>query len=311
MIAAATTALLLAYTPSLHPPAIRTARCAPPTLQLDALGDAVKKASSVAGDVAKAAGVDKALENVGSAVGDVAKSASSAVGGKVMEQMGLGNAGLSDEEAKGMEDRLKSGTMTFDDFLVQVKVMQKGASMQAMLGKMGGGQFSKDQIEEGQRKMERCAHAPHTRELSPHTTRTPQLTPQLTPHLCLFLSRRYGKFVEAMDAEERSECQLLIDETTTARAGGSKAQTPRLVRIAESSGSTVEEVGRFVMEFNMMRGAAVKFANGESPDSIRESMAAEQQAATGVKLNRQQRRMKAKKGKKKAAGGAGGFGARR
>ena len=186
MIAAATTALLLAYTPSLHPPAIRAARCAPPTLQLDALGDAVKKASSVAGDVAKAAGVDKALENVGSAVGDVAKSASSAVGGKVMEQMGLGNAGLSDEEAKGMEDRLKSGTMTFDDFLVQVKVMQKGASMQAMLGKMGGGQFSKDQIEEGQRKMERCAHAPHTRELSPHTTRTPQLTPLLTPHLCLF-----------------------------------------------------------------------------------------------------------------------------
>ena len=40
MIAAATTALLLAYTPSLHPPAIRAARCAPPTLQLDALGDA-------------------------------------------------------------------------------------------------------------------------------------------------------------------------------------------------------------------------------------------------------------------------------
>ena len=183
MIAAATTALLLAYTPSLHPPAIRAARCAPPTLQLDALGDAVKKASSVAGDVAKAAGVDKALENVGSAVGDVAKSASSAVGGKVMEQMGLGNAGLSDEEAKGMEDRLKSGTMTFDDFLVQVKVMQKGASMQAMLGKMGGGQFSKEQLDEGQKKMQ-----------------------------------RYGKYVEAMDAEERSDAKLLIDETAAARS---------------------------------------------------------------------------------------------
>ena len=36
-----------------------------------------------------------------------------------------------------------------------------------------------------------------------------------------------------------------------------------LARIAESTGATVEEVGRFVMEFNTMRGAAVKFANGE------------------------------------------------
>ena len=110
MIAAATTALLLAYTPSLHPPAIRAARCAPPTLQLDALGDAVKKASSVAGDVAKAAGVDKALENVGSAVGDVAKSASSAVGGKVMEQMRIQlEAQRKADEAKKKAEAKEAG----------------------------------------------------------------------------------------------------------------------------------------------------------------------------------------------------------
>jgi len=196
------------------------------------------------------------------------------MGSGLMDKMGMGNAGLSDDDAKAMETRLKAGEMTFDDFLVQVKVMQKGASMQAMLGKMGGGQMTKEQLDEGQRKME-----------------------------------RYGKYVEAMDAEERQDAALLIDETAAARKGASKALTPRLVRIADASGVSVEDVGRFVTEFNMMRGAAVKFANGESPDSIRESMAAEQQQS-GAPLNRQQRRMAAKKGKKKKAAGAGGFGRR-
>ena len=184
--------------------------------------------------------------------------------GGVMEKMGMGNPadnGLSDEDAKSMEERLKTGQMTFDDFLMQVKVMQKGASMQAMLGKIGGGKFSKEQIDEGQKKMV-----------------------------------RYGKFVEAMDAEERQDAMLIIDETAAARKG---SKAPRLERIAEATGTTVEDVGRFVQEFNMMRGAAVKFANGESPESIRESMAAEQQEG-GAPLNRQQRRMKAKKSKKKA-----------
>ena len=52
-----------------------------------------------------------------------------------MEKMGMGaNAGLSDEEAKEMETRLKTGKMSFDDFLTQVNVMQKGASMPMMMG---------------------------------------------------------------------------------------------------------------------------------------------------------------------------------
>lgn len=212
-------------------------------------------------------------------IGDKVKEAGgkmgSQLGGKVMEQMGMGNPadfGLTDLDAKAMETRLKSGDMTFDDFLLQVKVMQKASSMQAMLGKMGGGSFSKEQIDEGQRKM-----------------------------------TRYGKYVEAMDAEERESPQLLIDETAVARKGG---EAPRLERIASAAAATTEDVGRFVMEFNMMRGAAVKMANGESPEQIRESMAAEQAQGGGGAagpMNRKQRRLAAKKGKKKKAK-AGGFG---
>jgi len=196
------------------------------------------------------------------------------MGKGLMDKMGMGDAGLSDEDAKSMEERLRKGEMTFDDFLVQVKVMQKGASMQAMLGKMGGGQITKQQIDEGQAKM-----------------------------------NRYGKYVEAMDAEERQKSELLVVEVAKARKGAKADETPRLARIAETCGATTEDVGRFVMEFNVMRGAAVKFANGASPEQIREEMAAEQQQGAAP-LNRQQRRLAAKKGKKKAASGAGGFGKR-
>ena len=205
----------------------------------------------------------------------MASNAAGKLGSNVMQKMGMGDladTGLSDDEAKSMEERLKTGEMTFDDFLLQVKVMQKGASMQAMLGKMGGGQISKEQLDEGQKKM-----------------------------------KRYGKYVEAMDAEERQNAMLVIDEMNAARKGGA---APRLKRIADASDATVEEVGRFVMEFNMMRGAAVKMANGESPDSIRQSMAQEQMESAGATMNRQQRRLAAKKGKKKARPSAGGFGRR-
>tara|TARA_B110001450_G_scaffold198427_1_gene187069 strand:- start:193 stop:624 length:432 start_codon:yes stop_codon:yes gene_type:complete len=113
---------------------------------------------------------------------DLGKAAGK-LGGNVMEKMGMGgDMGLSDDESKEMEDRLRKGEMTFDDFLKQVKVMQKASSMQAMLGKLGGGQISKEQLDEGQKKM-----------------------------------LRYGKFVEAMDSEERLNAKLLIDETTEAR----------------------------------------------------------------------------------------------
>ena len=43
------------------------------------------------------------------------------------------------------------------------------------------------------------------------------------------------------------------------------AQPERLSRIAEEAGSSVEEVGNFVTEFNVLRSAAKKFAAGENP----------------------------------------------
>jgi len=194
------------------------------------------------------------------------------MGSGLMEKMGMGgDNGLSDADAKEMEGRLREGKMSFDDFLMQVKVMQKGASMQAMLGKMGGGSISKEQIDEGQKKM-----------------------------------TRYGKFVEAMDAEERENASLLIEETAVARKG---QPAPRLERIAQASGTTTEEVGRFIMEFDMMRGAAVKFANGESPESIRASMEQEQRdGGTRAPMNRQQRRQAGKKKKGAVKGRPAGFG---
>ena len=49
------------------------------------------------------------------------------MGSGLMDKMGLGNLGadmgVSEGDAKAMEERLRAGEMTFDDFLVQVKVM--------------------------------------------------------------------------------------------------------------------------------------------------------------------------------------------
>ena len=77
-------ALLLSYTPALRPPALSAARSVHARMQLPDFGK---------------------------------------MGQGLMETMGMNNAGLSDEEAKSMEERLRAGEMTFDDFLVQVKVM--------------------------------------------------------------------------------------------------------------------------------------------------------------------------------------------
>ena len=68
------------------------------------------------------------------------------------------------------------------------------------------------------------------------------------------------------------------------------------------------QVAMFVSEFAALRGAAVRFANGEDPSSIRESMAAEQEEVQGP-LNRAQRRAKKRKGRGavRSRGGGGGF----
>ena len=68
-------------------------------------------------------------------------------------------------------------------------------------------------------------------------------------------------------------------------------------------------MAKFVMEFNVMRTAAVRFARGDDPEDIKRGMMEDQQAEKGP-LNRQQRRMMAKKGKKKGAAKPAGFGRR-
>jgi len=191
----------------------------------------------------------------------------------MMEKMGLSQSGLTEEESKEMETRLKNGEMSFDDFLKQVQVMQKTAGLQAMLNKgpFGGGSVSDEQLAEGKKKLQ-----------------------------------KYGKYVEAMEEGERADPTVLISEATAFKQSSNAADATRLARIGEASGASAEDVGRFVMEFSIMRNAAVRFANGEDPESIKQSMM-QQQAETGPALNRKQRRMKAKKTKKKKAS-TGGFG---
>merc|ERR1719443_188933 len=167
---------------------------------------------------------------------------------------------MSEADAKDMEERLKEGKMTFNDFLKQVQVMQKAAGLQSMLSKspFGNGQVTKEQVEDGQKKL-----------------------------------KRYSEFVEQMDDQERSEPELMIAEMKSLRAGSSAATATRISRIAEASGATVEDVGKFVLEFSTMRSAAVRMARGENPDDIKRSMMEEQQAEGGKTLNRKMRRMQA------------------
>ena len=50
-------------------------------------------------------------------------------------------------------------------------------------------------------------------------------------------------------------------------------------RAPASLPSSVDEVSAFVAEFDVLRTAAVKFARGDSPESIRESMVAQQEVS--------------------------------
>ena len=81
--------------------------------------------------------------------------------GKSLQNMmpgGGDDSGLSKEQAEEMEARMKTGGMTFDDFLMQTKVMQKAGSMQAMMKKMpfgGSGSISDEQLREGELKLKR------------------------------------------------------------------------------------------------------------------------------------------------------------
>eukprot|EP00967_Tisochrysis_lutea_P063582 scaffold82084_cov31-Tisochrysis_lutea.AAC.1 len=165
-----------------------------------------------------------------------------------------------------MEDRFKNGRMSFQDFLKQVQMMQRVGSLQSMVSKvpgMGGRVPDAAQIQEGEKRL-----------------------------------KRYSLFVEEMTDEEQIDPDLIINEAQAIKRGG--AVGDRLKRISEAVSCEPQEVARFALEFNVMRGAAVKFARGESPESIRNDMAAEQAAVQGPK-NRAMRRLAKKQSKKKGS----------
>lgn len=196
----------------------------------------------------------------------IADSVSGAVGGlgdKAKETLGLNpNNNMTTEEVNALEDRLKAGEMTFDDFLKQMDMIQKGSAVKSMLSKFGGGSPEQiKQLEESQKNL-----------------------------------IAYRKYVEVMDEEEKENPSLLMDEIPNARAKGDNC--PRIQRIAEATDETVESVGKFVMQFKMMRIAAGRFASGENPDDIRREMQAEAEESAPP-MNRKQKRYMNKKMKKK------------
>lgn len=181
------------------------------------------------------------------------------------------DTGLTQEESKEMEGRMKAGEMSFDDFLKQVQVMQKAGSMQAMMSKvpgMGGNALNAEQLAEGEKKLQ-----------------------------------RYSEYVKVMEADERADPKLLIAEAELMRGNGAPGE--RIARIAQASASEPSQVALFVNEFSSLRTAALKFSRGENPETIRKEMMEEQKQVKPV--NRAQRRQ-AKRKKTGAVRAKGGFG---
>lgn len=50
----------------------------------------------------------------------------------------------------------------------------------------------------------------------------------------------------------------------------------------QASGQSIEDVGQFVTEFSVLRKAAVAFANGEDPNTVKQMMMEEQQVRRGA-----------------------------
>ena len=231
--------------------------------------------------------LSEAGEKAAKAAAEAAETATKAATGAMGSQAGdlfrkmtgsdesLG--GLSKEEAEEMEGRMRAGAMSFDDFLKQVQVMQKMGSLQSMMSKvpgMGGNKLSDEQLKDGERKL-----------------------------------KRYAKYVESMEADERANPQLLIEEAMKLRPGGGGGATARMSAIADKSGASLEDVARFVNEFSSLSKAAQGFARGEDPETLRQRMQEEQMAAGAGPVNRAQRRQMKRKGKGsvRSRGGGGGF----
>ena len=156
--------------------------------------------------------LDNMFKDAAESLKDVGESVTKATRGvgEFMETFGAGaNLGLSPEESKAMEERMRSGNMSLDDFLKQVKVMQKAGSLQQFISKAPfggrGGGLSSEQLAEGEKKLS-----------------------------------RYAKYVEVIPAEARADPSALIAEAKALRTGGGPADG--LKQVAEDAGTSVEQV---------------------------------------------------------------------
>ena len=185
--------------------------------------------------------------------------------------------GLSKEEAEEMEGRMRAGAMSFDDFLKQVQVMQKMGSLQSMMSKvpgMGGNKLSDDQLKDGERKL-----------------------------------KRYAKYVESMEADERANPQLLIEEAMKLRPGGGGGATARMSADRRQERRVAR--GRRALRQRVLvaqqggPGLCARRGPGDAPPTN----AGGADGGRRRPVNRAQRRQMKRKGKGsvRSRGGGGGF----
>lgn len=169
------------------------------------------------------------------------------VGKKVTE--GVQNAaseailGTSKDTAELMQQKMTDGSLDFDDFLGQVKMMSRAGSLGSMASNMGmnlGEDIDARKLEEAAEKM-----------------------------------RRYEKYVDVMSEEERKNTDLWI--ALGKKPDEAAAVAERIERVANDSGASIEDVNAFIKEFYLMKIAAQKFASGMSEEDLKREMAVEQQ----------------------------------
>lgn len=124
--------------------------------------------------------------------------------------------------------------------------------------------------------------------------------PEMTPAAIAETRERFQKhekIVEAMLDEELDDPELLIGDLRESK--DATKPSPRIERLASSSGESTQEVMLFLMQFEGMRESTMRIAQGENPDDVTESMGP---AANNRKGRRTKKaRAAAKKDKKEKA----------
>jgi len=167
----------------------------------------------------------------------------------------------ADDVVADIDERAKTGDITFDDFMTMSKAF---VTLDGREGGLSGavlpGKLSDAELAETRQKI-----------------------------------LKHEKIVEVMLDEERTNPQLLVDDLVE----GSAKPGPRTQRLAVASDLPETEVALFVMQFEAMRESTKRIAAGEDPDQVNESMmagpganraarrAAKKKAASGKKKLKQ------------------------